>query len=108
MTKTSIPPDLTIISATSKACSPVSGWDRSKSSIFTPIFSAYIGSNACSASINAAVPPCFWHSAITCKVRVVFPEDSGPKISTTLPFGKPIIPSAKSNPSEPVEILGML
>ena len=27
---------------------------------------------------GAAVPPSFWHSAMTCRVRVVLPEDSGP------------------------------
>ena len=33
---------------------------------------------ACSASINAAVPPCFCTSAIACNVSVVLPLDSGP------------------------------
>src|SRR5512142_3073522 len=33
---------------------------------------------------------------------VVLPEDSGPKISTTLPRGKPPTPSAASNDSAPV------
>ena len=41
-------------------------------------FSAYVGSRACSASTNAAVPPSFWISAMTCSVSVVLPEDSGP------------------------------
>ena len=33
---------------------------------------------------------------------MVLPEDSGPKISTTLPRGIPPIPSAASTASEPV------
>ena len=70
--------DLTSISVISKACSPVSGCDTRSSSTFTPIFPAYIGSNACSASIKAAVPPVFWHCATTSRVSVVLPEDSGP------------------------------
>ena len=35
---------------------------------------------------------------------VVLPEDSGPKISTTRPRGKPPTPSAASNEMEPVGI----
>ena len=38
------------------------------------------------------------------KHSVVLPEDSGPKISTMRPRGKPPTPSAKSTPNEPVEI----
>lgn len=33
---------------------------------------------ACSASINAASPPSFCTSAMTCRATVVLPEDSGP------------------------------
>ena len=44
---------------------------------------------------------------MTSKVNVVFPEDSGPYISTTLPLGKPPIPSAISNPNEPVGMDGI-
>ena len=47
------------ISAISSACSPVSGWDTNNSSMSTPRAAAYTGSNACSASINAATPPAF-------------------------------------------------
>ena len=36
-----------------------------------------MGSNACSASTNAATPPRFWTSAIACSTRVVLPELSG-------------------------------
>ena len=39
-------------------------------------------------------------------VKVVFPDDSGPKISTTRPRGIPPIPKAMSSPREPVEITG--
>ena len=59
ITSVEIAPDLTRVSAISRACSPESGCDKSSSSMFTPKFSAYFGSRACSASINAAVPPCF-------------------------------------------------
>ena len=41
---------------------------------------------------------------MTCRAMVVLPEDSGPKISTTRPRGKPPTPSAASNEIEPVEI----
>lgn len=41
---------------------------------------AYDWSNACSASMNTAVPPPFWTSAIACSASVVLPLDSGPKI----------------------------
>jgi len=47
-------------------------------SVSTPIFAAYAGSRACSASTKAAVPPAFCISAIAWRVRVVFPDDSGP------------------------------
>ena len=41
---------------------------------------------------------------MTERVNVVLPDDSGPKISTIRPIGKPPIPSATSKPSDPVEI----
>jgi len=66
------------MSVISSACSPVSGWDTKSSSMFTPSFSAYDGSSACSASTKAAVPPAFCTSATACSVSVVLPEDSGP------------------------------
>ena len=37
-----------------------------------------MGSKACSASMKAHTPPAFCASPITCRVRVVLPEDSGP------------------------------
>ena len=43
----------------SRACSPVSGWDTSMSSMLTPILRAQDGSSACSASMNAATPSAF-------------------------------------------------
>ena len=54
--------------------------------------------------MKAASPPLFWHSAIACNARVVFPEDSGPNISIILPFGIPPIPSATSKLNAPVGI----
>ena len=45
------------MSAISSACSPVSGWETSSASVSTPSFLAYSGSSACSASMNAAMPP---------------------------------------------------
>ena len=71
-------PLLTSASAISRPCSPLSGWDTISLSISTPKFLAYWGSKACSASIKAAVPPLFWHSAMICNVSVVLPLDSGP------------------------------
>ena len=55
----SIAPLLISASAISNACSPVSGCETIKLSTSTPNAFAYTGSNACSASINAAIPPCF-------------------------------------------------
>ena len=69
----------------------------------TPIRRAYAGSIACSASMNAQMPPRRCASAITWYTSVVFPDDSGPKISTTRPRGSPPMPSARSSASEPVE-----
>ena len=54
--------------------------------------------------MNAAIPPFFWASAITCSAMVVLPEDSGPKISITRPRGTPPTPRAASSEMEPVEI----
>ena len=65
------------MSVISSACSPVSGWETSSSSMFDTQLLRVAGSRACSASTKAAVPPCFWASATTCKLRVVLPEDSG-------------------------------
>ncbi len=103
-TITSTAPLLTSASAISSACSPVSGCETIKLAISTPKFLAYAGSNACSASINAAMPPFLCASAIICNATVVLPDDSGPYISTILPFGTPPIPIAKSNVNAPVEI----
>lgn len=74
----SIEPERTSASTISSACSPVSGCEISSSGTFTPSFDAYWTSSACSASMNAAVPPSFCISAITCSVSVVLPDDSGP------------------------------
>ena len=82
----------------------MSGCDTIKLSISTPNFFAYTGSNACSASINAASPPIFCASAIICNANVVFPEDSGPNTSIILPLGIPPIPSAISRLNAPVGI----
>src|ERR1035438_5090 len=54
--------------------------------------------------MNAAVPPAFCAWAITCRARVVLPDDSGPKTSTTRPRGNPPIPNAASTEIEPDEI----
>src|SRR5215813_7724816 len=53
--------------------------------------------------MKAQMPPFFWPSATVCSASVVLPEDSGPYISTTRPFGRPPTPSAISSPSEPEE-----
>ena len=94
-------PDLTRDSAISSACSPVSGCDTHRLSVFTPRFAAYTGSRACSASINAATPPFFCDSAMACRARVVFADVSGPYIYITLPLGYPPIPSAASSVIDP-------
>ncbi len=78
MTITSIALVRTSVSAISSACSPVSGWEISRSSRLTPSLPAYTGSRACSASMIAAMPPIFWASAMMCIASVVLPDDSGP------------------------------
>ena len=95
-------PERTSVSVISSACSPLSGCEIYNSSILTPIFLAYTGSRACSASINPAIPPLFWTSATICSATVVLPLDSGPYISTIFPLGTPPIPSAISRLNEPV------
>src|SRR6056297_133674 len=57
--------------------------------------------------MNAAVPPAFWASAMMCRAWVVFPEDSGPKISMTRPRGIPPMPRAISRLMEPVDMVAM-
>ena len=96
----------TSVSVISSACSPVSGWLTSSPFVSTPSALAYCTSSACSASMNAAMPPARWHSAIACSVSVVLPLDSGPKISTTRPRGSPPQPSAASSDGEPVLTVG--
>src|SRR5882757_5992071 len=54
--------------------------------------------------MKAQTPPSAWASAMMWLIKVVFPEDSGPKISTIRPRGTPPIPSARSSASEPVGI----
>src|SRR6201987_5489190 len=53
------------------------------------------------------MPPVFCASAITCRAMVVLPEDSGPKISTTRPGGKPPTPRAASKEIAPVGMMEM-
>ena len=65
MAITSTVPERMSRSAISSACSPWSGWETSSSSTSTPILRAYTGSMACSASMNAQMPPFFWASAST-------------------------------------------
>ena len=78
MTMMSSAPERISMSAISSACSPVSGWETSRSSVFTPSALAYSGSSACSASMNAAMPPAAWALATACRATVVLPLDSGP------------------------------
>mmetsp|Transcript_10583 Transcript_10583/g.41345 ORF Transcript_10583/g.41345 Transcript_10583/m.41345 type:complete len:289 (-) Transcript_10583:29-895(-) len=87
--------DLTRVSTTSSAISPVSGWHTTTSSTSSPRRWEYSGSNACSASMSATVPPSFCISAMACSARVVLPDDSGPYTSTMRPRGMPP-PSAMS------------
>ena len=65
-------------STSCNACSPESGWEITIFDKSTPNLFAWLISIACSASIKAATPPCFWASAIASKAIVVLPEDSGP------------------------------
>ena len=101
-------PERTIVSVISRACSPLSGCEIYRLSISTPIFLAYAGSSACSASIKPAIPPLFCTSATICSATVVLPLDSGPYISIILPFGTPPIPNAISRLIEPVGIVSTL
>ncbi len=78
MTTMSIAPERISMSMISSACSPVSGWETSSASVSTPSFCAYSGSSACSASMNAAMPPPFCAFAMACSATVVLPELSGP------------------------------
>ena len=95
-------PERTMVSVISRACSPLSGWEIYRLSISTPMFLAYTGSRACSASMKPAMPPRFCTSATMCRATVVLPEDSGPYTSTILPLGTPPNPRAISRLMEPV------
>ena len=53
------------------------------------------------------MPPLRWASATTCMASVDLPEDSGPKISTTRPRGKPPTPRARSRARAPVGIVSI-
>ena len=53
------------------------------------------------------MPPLRWASATTCMARVDLPDDSGPKISTTRPRGRPPMPRARSSASAPVGMASM-
>src|SRR5215211_3863749 len=59
---------------------------------------------ACSASMNAQMPPIRWALASTWYSSVVLPDDSGPKISTMRPRGTPPTPRARSSDRAPVGI----
>ncbi len=71
-------PERISMSAISRACSPESGCETSSASVSTPRALAYSGSRACSASMNATMPPPRWALATACSATVVLPEDSGP------------------------------
>ena len=107
MTITSTALDLISISVICRASSPLLGWLTNNDSSSTPSFLAQLGSNACSASINAAMPPSFWASATMCNASVVLPLDSGPKTSMTRPRGIPTPPNARSRDILPVRIPSM-
>src|SRR4029078_3502418 len=66
-----------------------------------------MGSMACWASMYAQMPPLRCASATTCMASVDLPDDSGPKISTTRPRGKPPTPRARSSDNAPVWIASM-
>ena len=68
----------------------------------TPMRAAYVGSSACSASMNAATPPMACASARISRDSVVLPDDSGPKISMIRPRGTPPMPRAASSEMAPV------
>ena len=78
ITMMSSAPERMSMSAISSACSPESGWETSSASVSTPSRWAYSGSSACSASMNATMPPARWALATACRATVVLPEDSGP------------------------------
>ena len=98
----SMAPERTMVSAISNACSPLSGWEIYRLSISTPMFFAYTGSRACSASIKPAIPSRFCTSATICSATVVLPLDSGPYTSIMRPRGTPPSPNAISRLKEPV------
>ena len=58
--------------------------------------------------MKAQTPPRAWAWAMMWLTSVVFPEDSGPKISTIRPRGTPPMPSARSSAREPVGIASTL
>ena len=77
-TTTSNAPDFTSSSQMLNASSPLEGWETTRLSRSTPIFRAYVGSSACSASMKAAAPPLCCALATTWSASVVLPDDSCP------------------------------
>ena len=76
-TSTSTAPLRTRISAMSRACSPESGWEMSRSSVYPQL--AGIGHVQGVFGVDEGRHPARrWASAMTCRARVVLPEDSGP------------------------------
>ena len=71
-------PDSIIIRITPKICSAMISCVIPNLSVSTPNTRAYLGSSACSASINRAFPPLRCTSAIAFNAIEVFPLASGP------------------------------
>src|SRR3989344_5286769 len=68
-TMTEIMPERTRLSRMFNASSPLSGWEIRSSFTLTPNLAAYSGSRACSASMNAALPPLFCARATQGKIK---------------------------------------
>ena len=75
ITITSTAPDRTSVSAISRACSPVSGWEMMSSSRIHAELSGVDRIDGVFGVHEAATPPFFWASATTCRASVVLPDD---------------------------------
>ena len=77
-TTTSTAPERTSMSVISSACSPVSGWLTSSSSMSTPSFSVHRVERVLGVDEERTGAAAFCASATMCRVIVVLPDDSGP------------------------------
>jgi hypothetical protein len=108
MTMTSTALERTSSSQISRACSPVSGWETSRSSSLTPRRLAQDGVEGVLGVDERGHAAGFLGVGDDVESEGCLPLDSGPKTSRTRPRGTPLPPRAMSRLREPVGMPSML